>query len=157
MDIQLPTWENLPETARAFVVLLPFALVFVLLWCGVCFFMSLFGWRSVAASYPDLHLPGATVMRFRSGLLGVRYRGSLRFEVSAQGLRVAVLPPFRCGHRPFFVPWSDVRVELQRPLLYEYWAFCFAARPRSPLLVDPALGEKLLAAGRAEQPRATVA
>jgi hypothetical protein len=65
-----------------------------------------------------------------------------------------VLPIFRFGHRPFFVPWSDVTVEHRRRFLTEYWAFHFAARPRPPLLVFPALGQQLLAAGRAVPPQA---
>ena len=125
-----------------------FLVAFALFWCAICFLISLFGWRRVAAAYPDQVLPGAASLRFRSGYLGGRYRNCLRFDVSPYGLRVSVLPLFRVGHRPFFVPWSEVSVERTRRVFSELWAFRFAARPATPLLVWPSLGQQLLELGR---------
>ena len=73
-------------------------------------------------------LPGATWLDSQSLS---RYNGMLRFDVSRAGLRLSVLPLFRPGHRPFFVPWSEVSAEARRRLLFETWVLIATLEPAS--------------------------
>src|SRR6185436_10707985 len=55
----------------------------------------------------------------RYGRLGMTRYYSLDFLASSDGLRVSVSPPFSLGHRPFFVPWTDVRARVTKRLFMQ--------------------------------------
>ena len=84
---------------------------FVVWWCLLIWCMSwLSGWRTLARHY---HLadrfPGRT-HRFQHLSLGwSNYGGCVTVGSNADGLYLAAMLPVRPGHRPLFIPWSEVR------------------------------------------------
>ena len=87
-----------------------FPLVFAGMWCGVIFLLSMLGgWRDLAESFPDRGQPCDRSFRMQSGRLGfINYSSILTIHSGPQGLRVAVLGPFRLGHPSLFIPWSAI-------------------------------------------------
>lgn len=130
-----------------------FPLLFVVIWIVVVQLVSSAGgWRALAETYPAAGEPSSLRLRFRSARMrhGTNYNGVITFVSSPAGLHLSVFLPFRFGHGPIFVPWTDVSVETGRLLFVPTLTFRFARRPEIPLRVQRGLGQKLLrAAGRA--------
>jgi len=106
------------------------------------------GWRSLAAVYAATGPPQGESFSFRSASLDpVNYASCLRFVAGPAGLYIAVLFPFRPGHRPLFVPWSDVSASPRRGWLFRYIDLRFARQPGVTLQIRRGLAEHLLAAG----------
>ena len=77
---------------------------------------------------------------------GTHYGNCLTFGADQTALFVSVLFPFRCGHPPLFILWSEISVRHTR---YFYIAdrveLRFRRVPTIPLYVSPALAEDLRA------------
>lgn len=90
---------------------MPFAVLiaFPLMWCGVLWFLAyLGGWSKLAENYRAETLEQGTAFRMRSGKVGiVNYGSCLTLTVCDSGLGLAVMLPFRIGHPPLFIPWSE--------------------------------------------------
>lgn len=70
---------------------------------------ALGGWQRLAARYRAADPPRGERFSLQSGFLGwVSYGSCLTIHVSAEGLRLAVMFPFRAGHAPLFIPWSEM-------------------------------------------------
>ena len=97
----------MPVEAIVAVALLGFAVW----WCVLIWSSSwLTGWRTLAGYYPLREPFHGRVHRFESLALGWgNYSGCVRIGSNADGLFLAVMLPFRPGHAPVFVPWSEVR------------------------------------------------
>ena len=116
--------------------------VFPLFLAGLICLVSLIlstvdGWRRLAASYPDDIAVDGVTFRWQSAQFGsANYSGCLSVSVDHARLRLAVALPFRVGHPPISIPWSDVRVELGRYWFREIGTARFARDPdvvvRSP-------------------------
>jgi hypothetical protein len=96
-------------------IVLGFAVVFPLFWCLVVTLIGHVGdWARLARRFPAGPRPGnpAPERPFRHGVSGriglASYRHVLSVGTSRDGLHLAVMPLFRCGHRPLFIPWSAV-------------------------------------------------
>jgi hypothetical protein len=134
----------LPELELAF----PF--LFAGLWIGVCSLLGRAGgWIRLAEAYGALGLDfHGQRLRFCSGAFNrVSYNGVLSFEAGPQGLAVSVFLPFRAGHPPFSVPWSDIRFESGRKKMLPTIAMTFARCPGVRLTVRRGLAERLAEAG----------
>ncbi|HEX8428568.1 hypothetical protein [Hymenobacter sp.] len=104
-------------TATGYFALALFPFVFVAFWLGICWLISLSGWRQLSrhfqASEAGSQAP-ATSFWMQSGTLrkvgaigfGANYRGALTIRCGSAGLELAVLFLFRFGHPPLLVPWS---------------------------------------------------
>ena len=113
-----------------------FPFFFVALWVAICAFLGRAGgWIRLAEAYGALGLDfRGRALRFRSGAFNwVSYNG--------------VLFPFRAGHPPFSVPWSDVRFEAGRKMMMPTVAMTFARCPGVRLTVHRGLAEQLAEAG----------
>jgi hypothetical protein len=108
-----------PHYALLFIVPLLFAAV----WVGVLSLVArLGGWSRLAAAYRTREPFEGSRKRFASGsLLGgslfgcpCDYSGSLTVGSNPEGLYIAVLPLFRPGHPPLFVPWQDVTAQVKK-------------------------------------------
>ena len=98
-----------------FAVAFPF--LFVGMWCLVSLVISAAGgWRRLAGRFPARGEACDRRLYLRSGHVGLsHYRGCLTIGTSAAGFRLSVLFPFRLGHPPLFIPWTQVYpVRLQR-------------------------------------------
>jgi hypothetical protein len=84
--------------------------LFVAFWCSMCFALSfLSGWRALAKHYRATQPFAVDRWRFRSASIsGVSYGGTLTLGADEQGLFISVMFPFRLGHPPLFIPWSEV-------------------------------------------------
>src|ERR1700691_3295588 len=93
-----------------------FVIGFVLLWCGICYFVSfLTRWFALARRfrkqtepYGDVKIAGpffyTVYMRFWS-----HYSSVIRLTAASDALYLAVLMFFRIGHPPLRIPWDEIR------------------------------------------------
>ena len=90
-------------------MLAPLILVaFVAGWCLISLLISAMGWMGLAARYRTRAPATGRIYAVQSGDIGARYTGVLIFGIQPDGLRMSVLLPFRVGHPPLLVPWSDI-------------------------------------------------
>ncbi|MDJ0868184.1 MAG: hypothetical protein QNK03_18905 [Myxococcota bacterium] len=85
--------------------------LFVAIWLGVSLLTSLLsGWRALARAYRAMRpVPAGGWVERRALLSGrARYKNVLRLTATGDGLFLSVAWPFRLGHPPLFVPWSDL-------------------------------------------------
>ena len=109
-----------------------FACAFVAFWILLSLLIgAMGGWSALARSYrTELPFTGK-MWHMRSARMGwlTRYSGVLTVGVNAAGLYLAVLPLFRVGHPPLFVPWPDVIVTSERRLIMSFIVFRFRQAP----------------------------
>ncbi|HLV65953.1 MAG TPA: hypothetical protein VKY73_09070 [Polyangiaceae bacterium] len=128
-----------------------FSLAIPLLLCGVFWLVShvlawAAGWPWLAAHYAAEGPVVGLAFSHRSGGIGlVRFKWCLEFTVNASGLGVAVKSPFSFGHRPLFVPWSDISARPQRSLFVRSVEIRFAKARFVRLHLRRRLAEELLA------------
>jgi hypothetical protein len=78
-------------------------------WVGISFTLGMFGWRHLAHSYPAERTSQGRTWYMEWGQIGLtHYRAALILTATMEGLRIAVLFPFRIGHPPIFIPWEDL-------------------------------------------------
>ena len=124
-----------------------FLLVFVSMWLFVLNLLaSMGGWYSLAASYGTSETIDGQTYSFRSAKLGIiNYNSCLRFTASYSALGIAVMLPFRPGHRLLLVPWSDISATDHRGWIFRYVDFRFAKQPQVRLRMPRKLAEALIA------------
>lgn len=100
-----------------------FLVLFLGLWALMSFAVSwMGGWRKLARDYRLEKGGGFPCSTFVSGEVGwVEYRGSLTLGGDARGLYLAVLFPFRLGHPPLCIPWSDVQDRVRERRFFFQW------------------------------------
>jgi hypothetical protein len=122
-------------------------LVIVLFWVVMCRLIArVGGWRALAETYPaDMPFTGAW-MRFQSGQMrySLNYSGMLSVAADRQGLRLSVFLLFRIGHPDLFIPWSQVRGEVQTGILPGV-KLRFERHPGVFLAIGKPLADKLAA------------
>lgn len=81
-------------------------------WCLALMAMSTMGgWAAVAARFPCTGSPAGQNFYAQAARFGwVDYNGCVSIRVCRDGLRIATMWPFRPGHRPLFIPWSQLHV-----------------------------------------------
>jgi hypothetical protein len=84
-------------------------LLFPVGWYSVCWLVSrLSGWQRLASVY-SAHTPPSGRRFHTAGKLGMaRYKGCLYVYVASEGLFLSVMSVFRAGHKPLFVPWTEI-------------------------------------------------
>jgi hypothetical protein len=110
------------------------------------------GWAALAAVYRAPEAFGGKRWRFQSA--GMRWRTNygacLTVGANAEGLYLAVPFPFRIGHPPLFIPWTDISVTATRRLVFTYLEFRFRRAPDIPFRVGERLGRRIAgSAGKA--------
>jgi hypothetical protein len=86
--------------------------LFIAMWClAVAIIARVGGWARLAEQYRHDGPFEGRKWRFRSANFGrwTSYGGVLTVGGDRQGLYLAVMPLFRIGHPPLFIPWQDVR------------------------------------------------
>lgn len=104
-------WATIAPVDAGWVVLIAVGALaaFVCFWLAITFLISLFGWRGLASAYAATAPFAGPVSRWNTGRIGLaRYGTSLTVGADPVGLFLAVLPLFRIGHRPLFIPWDEV-------------------------------------------------
>jgi hypothetical protein len=109
----LPFFDTIPPQ---YATPLFFAL-FIAMWCAMGVFVAWAGgWAELAMHYRNEGPFEGRKWRFSSARFGsgTSYSGMLTVGANRQGLYLAVLPLFRPGHPPLFIPWEDVRKPARR-------------------------------------------
>jgi hypothetical protein len=135
-------WTQMPWT---------WALLAAALWIGFSLAISMLGWSQAAEAYacegffPDLRF------RFQSAGFrrGAGYNRGVTFGVDDEALYLRMALPFRIGHPPLRIPWSDITPRSVRAGWVDRVDLELAAAPKATLRITPQLGERLArAAGR---------
>jgi hypothetical protein len=82
-----------------------------------------------------------------------RYRSCMTLGANARGLYLAVLPLFRIGHPPLFIPWTDVSVARHDSMLLSCLEFRFRRMETVYLSLNWSLGQEVGAAGGLAVPK----
>ena len=92
------------------IIITTFFIVFPLLWMGIVFMISFMsGWQSLAQRYATIIEAPTNTRSMASGMVGFsRYNNVLKVGLSDRGIYLSVFILFRPGHKPLFVPWSDI-------------------------------------------------
>lgn len=87
-----------------------FPVVFVLFWIGVIYLISwLSGWQRLAKKYATWMEPPTLRRSMASARIGLsNYNGVLQLGLNPQGIYLSVFILFRVGHKPLFIPWSEI-------------------------------------------------
>lgn len=89
---------------------LQFLALIPVVWCVLTWLLSrISGWSKLAQRYAASGTTSGEQASLRTGRIGaVTYHSCLKFCINDEGFRVAVAWPLRLGHRPLFIPWSDL-------------------------------------------------
>ena len=103
-------------------IVLGFAIIFPLFWCGVVLLISYIGdWSNLKKRYAALkdQQPYGEVHGGVFGWVGLsRYKYTLTVHVNAEGFFVENSPFFRIGHPRLFIPWSEVAERQRKQVLF---------------------------------------
>jgi len=120
---------------------------FVLFWCAVCLLISsVGGWRKLGDSYRANFAFEGKKLRMKSVSMrwGVNYSGCLTIGVNKEGLFLALIPIFRLGHPPLYVPWHDISTEeTKRLVIFRVVKCVFSKCPDVPMMFSKKLAEKI--------------
>ena len=122
-----------------------FPVAFIGMWLGISFLLSAIGgWNRLAVQYAASPFGIEKRFRFRSAQFGgVSYSGCVIFGASTQGLSIAVLPLFRIGHPPLFIPWRDVSAREVETWLFPLVELKFARVPDVSVRIRRRLADQL--------------
>jgi len=93
------------------IVLIGILEVCVILWL----ISRMTGWSQLARQFSCETKFDGLVWRFQTISMrrGGNYSGVVTIGANKEGLYCALLPIFNIGHRPFFVPWHEMRMQLK--------------------------------------------
>ena len=97
-----------------------FPIYFVGLWLFVCALLAEFSrWPALARRFPGAERPGGTVLRGQVISVGIVSERNVTFLIpAAAGLYMYAHFLFRFRRPPILVPWSEIRYESTRRLLW---------------------------------------
>jgi len=102
------------------------AILWIFMWLLVGAIISLIsGWFSLAKVYRTGSAFDGAKWRMQSGRMRwfVGYNNVLTIGASQQGLYLASMFLFRFMHPPLLVPWSEIKVQKKKGLVFEYVTF----------------------------------
>jgi hypothetical protein len=141
---------NLKDVPLA-LLLVAFFVAFAGLWCFICLLIStLSGWRLLAGIHrcaapvegKRWRFQSAGMHRFR--LMPANYGGCLTVIANDEGIGLSVLWPFRLGHPPLFIPWSEMNLSQVNWLYLFPLVRCdFVQEPSVALFIEPKLARRI--------------
>jgi hypothetical protein len=126
-----------------------FVLAFAGLWFFIIWLISIIaGWRKLAEHYRCRESVVGITWWFKSGAvrryLPISYRSCLRIVANDNGIRFSVFFPFRFGHPPLFIPWTDIRFDHDTEFFFfKTVRFTPSREPRVAIIVDIRLAKKI--------------
>ena len=123
-----------------------FFVFFVLMWLLASLVLAqVGGWAKLAERYATHDSQIGKNYSMRSGYVGsVRYKSCLNLRVCKKGLRLSVLPLFRVGHPPLFIPWDQFHNVSEKRVLFFRFLKMSVGKPTVVTVTLPALvGEYL--------------
>lgn len=134
---------------ESFFIILPvaiFLVFFAAIWIFVSFILSrVGGWEKLAQVYRyDGEFKGER-WRFRSCRMNgfVNYNNCLTFGANPEGLYINILPMFLFRHPPLLIPWSEIKEEKTKGIIFEYRELSFAGVPNVKMRINASLAEEL--------------
>jgi len=120
---------------------------FTVFWCLVPLAIArMSGWAALAAAYPAGQVMTPNMRwSWQSAVMNLNtsYNAGLTLVADLQAVHVSVFLLMRPGHKPFSVPWEDIRATPRHLLLMERVALTFAKAPNVTMLISPKLAERL--------------
>jgi hypothetical protein len=125
-----------------------FVLYFIVVWALVCYAIGLLsGWGSLSRRFRD----GGAFYRYQWPFQSMRmrtpfatYSSCVNFGADEGGLYMGVFRPFRIGHAPLFIPWSEIQVVRgNQGLIFKKRKLLLGRQELIPLLVSASLAERL--------------
>jgi hypothetical protein len=120
---------------------------FIVLWICVCQLISVSGgWRTLSRDYrANSGFEGKKIWLKSARLRHwTNYNNCLVLGSNKYGLYLAVLPIFRVGHPPLFIPWMDISTEEgSRRLWGDFVKFEFAKQPGVPVVFRKKLAARI--------------
>ncbi len=97
-------------TFMVFGIVAAFLVIFPLFWIFVVWLIShLSGWQKLAKRYPATLPPQGKRMGGQTLLMGFsRYSNTMEMVVNSTGIWMQPKWLFRAGHKPVFIPWSEL-------------------------------------------------
>jgi hypothetical protein len=130
---------------KNFLIILPLVL-FGLFFAFICIILShIGGWKKLAEVYRyDGQFCGRR-WRFRSCRMNgfVNYNNCLTFGAGAEGLYINIFPIFRFRHPPLLIPWSEIKEEKTKGIIFEYRELTFAGVPSVKMRIITSLAEEI--------------
>jgi hypothetical protein len=89
-------------------------------WCLISFIIAQSGWSAFIPLYRVKTIPQGLTYRMEGGQINDLggYARSLNITLCREGIGIAVIFLFRCGHPPLFIPWDKVRSIEERTFLF---------------------------------------
>jgi len=118
-------------------------------WSLICLgIAAIGGWMQLARVYPARGdgLGRRWWMQSARLRFGLAYNNCLVVDADPSGLRIAILLPFRVGHPPIFLPWSELCVSRRRQWLVRVVRLEPARLPAVPITISERLYARLEAA-----------
>jgi hypothetical protein len=139
-----------------------FVFLFVAQWALVSYVISLLsGWMELSRRFRDAGAYYSYQWPFQSVRMRTifgSYANCVNFRADETGLYMAVFRPFRLGHPPLFIPWSEVQVAAHsQGLIFKSRKLFLGRQELIPLLVRSSLAEKLQEAAGQGWPVETIA
>jgi hypothetical protein len=137
-----------PQTLPTALILVIIPVAFVGIWLLVTTMIWLIsGWPGLSARFPDRDEPPLATFRLQSGLMGgmARMRNALTFSPCRTGLRVGIMRLLAPFSRPFFVPWSELKVERRQRFMGPTAVLSFGQPAAGTLEISASLADRLLA------------
>lgn len=110
-----------------------FVLFGIYMFCAVATAVAfLGGWRKLASQFPaPQNYAEGQLFKRQSGSVGAaNYNKILYIRVSAQGLYLACIFPFRFMHPPLLVPWAQVKALRQKRFLWRTASYLTIGSPK---------------------------
>lgn len=113
------------------------------------------GWAALAQVYQSAGDFEGRRWWFQTGQMGggIRYGGILTVGANLRGLYLSVLVPFRFGHPPLFIPWTDITVTARRGLVLGHVDLRFRRVPGVSLRLPERLGRQIAEAAGPSWPQ----
>ncbi len=129
-------------------------LVFVAaLFLGISLVLShVSGWGKLAIRYRRTGPVEGTTWSFQSvqfgkGFYQGHYGSCITVVANSEGLGLSVLPLFRPGHPPLFIPWSDICVQQKKQfLVFNRVGLSFTTTPSVLFWISERLAKRIQAA-----------
>jgi hypothetical protein len=130
--------------------MIPFFLAFACFWLAITGVLGITsGWFRLQRAFPDHMEEPVERLLFQSGAMGgampANFGYCLTLEICATGLRVSLLRLLGPFQRPFFVPWSSIRVSRRRILFRRFYELSFGTPATGNLLLAERIAERIAA------------
>ena len=139
------------STIYAFLITpLGLTILFVALWCTVCFIISMVsGWFALARRfrkrsepYGDLKSAGPFFYTVYLRFWG-HYSSVVRLTAAADALYGSVLFLFRAGHPPLRIPWNEIQFGKTRRVWRTYIVLTLGNKEKIPLRIPVRMARNL--------------